>query len=120
MPLMGNIRKSYSEMSALSIHIPHAEGPSSEQAAPPAPENVLTANELSGYRVSMALECAIGKWPAPISENTRTRISMSQDLSLYSNSDYFYAISPIAIDFSAIKGVAKLPILNHRLRASQF
>ena len=86
-------------MSVLSVPIPRWEASVAGQASPPGPEKALTANEVSGYRVSMGLECAFRKRLAPISENARSRISMSQELSAYSNSEFAYAIFPIAIDF---------------------
>ena len=84
-------------MPALSIPIPQGAVSVSEQASPMAPGKVQTANGLSGYKNSTALEDSIQKFLAPISVNARTRIWTAQDLSLYSNSEYLYAIFPIAI-----------------------
>ena len=60
-------------------------------------EKTLSANEVSGYMQSMFPEDAIRKCLSPISENARSRILMSQELSVYSNSEFVYAIFPIAI-----------------------
>ena len=91
-------------MSILSVPIPHGEGSVAEQASPMVAEKVLTANEVSGYRASMALEDAIRKCLAPISENARDRIRMSLELSVYSNSKFAYAIFLIAISLFRGKG----------------
>ena len=91
-------------MSVLSNPIPHVEGPVSEQPSPMVSEKAQSANDVSGYRTSMAIEDAIQKCLAPISENARTRIWMSQELSVYSNSEFAYAIFPIAIALFCDKG----------------
>ena len=91
-------------MPALSIPIPHVEGSASEQAAPTAPEKVLTANKFPGYRLYIPKVDAIRKCLAPIPDNARARIWMYQDLSLYPNSVYVYAIVSIAIALSWDKG----------------
>ena len=78
--------------------MPNMEGSVSEQAAPIAQEEkVLTANELFGYKSDISKEDAIRKRPVPIYENVRNRTWMSQELSIYSNSEYAYAIFPIEI-----------------------
>ena len=86
-------------MSVISARIPDMEVSMSEQSATIAPVPGLTPNEVSRWRTCMSKEDAIQKRLAPISENVRNRILMSQELSIYSNSDYVYAIFPIAVDF---------------------
>ena len=83
-------------MSVLSVQIPDMEVSVSEQAAPIIPaEN--SANEMYGYRTRMPQVGAIQKRLVQISGNVRNRNRTSQGLSIYSNSEYVYAISPIAI-----------------------
>ena len=95
-------------MSVLSIPVTQGGGGGggsvSEQASPMAPGKAQAANELYGCENSMSLEGAIRKRIAPIAENARTRIWMSQDLRVYSNSEYAYAIFPISIDLLWGKG----------------
>ena len=109
-------------MPVLSIPIPHGEGSVSEQPAPMVvkEEKILSANEVSGYRHPMSPEDAIRKCLAPISENARNRIRAFQELSVYSNSEFAYAIFPIVIAFFWGKGVVELPNRNHCLRFAQF
>ena len=80
-------------MSVLSIPIPRGEWSVSEQPSPMVikEEKILSANEVSGYRKSMSPE------DATQAEIDRNRIFMSHGLSGYSNSEFVYAISPIAI-----------------------
>ena len=59
----------------------------------------ITAYEMSGYRPSMTKDDALRKCLLPISDNVESRVWMSQDLSIYSNSEYVYAIFPIAVAF---------------------
>ena len=87
-------------MSVLSVHIPHVEGSASEQSPPEVPDRAQSANELPGRRSSMIREDAVRTWTLPISDNFTSRVWVSQDLSVYYNSEYVYAISPIAVDFS--------------------
>ena len=97
-------------------------GDVSEQPSPMVlkEEKTLSANEVSGYMQSMFPEDAIRKCLSPISENARSRILMSQELSVYSNSEFAYAIFPIVIAFFWGKGVVELPNRNHCLRFAQF
>ena len=53
---------------------------------------------MSGYMSSMSEEDAVRKCLLPISDNVTSRDWMSRDLSVYSNSEYVYAIYPIAVD----------------------
>ena len=76
----------------------------SEQPSPLAPEIVLTANEVSGYRTCMSKEDSIQKGLAPISENVRNRIRAPEELSVFSNSEFAYAIAPDAIAWFWGKG----------------
>ena len=91
-------------MYVLSTPIPRRKGSVSEQASPMAPENAQSANDLPGCKKSTALEDSIREFLAPIPDNARARIWMSLDLSLYSNSEYVYAIFPIAISLFLGKG----------------
>ena len=100
-----NLRQSYSEMSSISAPMPQFEVSPAAKASPPVPEKVQTAHELSGYRPSMRKEEDAHQYPSPISDNFRTRIWTSQDLSLYSNSEYVYAIFPIEVALFWGKGV---------------
>ena len=84
-------------MSSLRAHIPHVEGHASEHVSPEIQERPKTANGISGYRTSMAKEDALRKCLLPVSDNVTSRVWMSRDLSVYSNSEYFYAIFPIAV-----------------------
>ena len=95
-------------MASISAPIPQVEGPASEQASPTAPGKIQTANELSGYRASTTKENDVQKCHSPISDNVRKRIRMSQDLSIYSNSEYVYAIFPSAVAFFLDKGRRKI------------
>ena len=64
---------------------------------PGKPERNSPANEVSEYRASMSQEDAVRKSLFPISLNVRTQIWMSRDLKIFSNSEYAYAIFPVAI-----------------------
>ena len=103
----GNLRtskKAMIRMSIISIPIPDMEASVFEQAAPIVTVPVLTANEVSGYRTCTSKEDAIRKRIAAISENAQNRILMSQELSIYANSEYVYAIFSIAIALFLDKG----------------
>ena len=86
-------------MSFLSIPIPRGVWYVSEQPSPTAlkDEKILSAKEVSGYRQSMPPGDAIQKRLSPISENARNRVWTSRELGVYSNSEFVYAICPIAI-----------------------
>ena len=91
-------------MSIIGIPLPGNVGVSlSEQPVEvPAPE--LSAGELSGYRKSMPKSDAVEKWRDPISENARDQMWMFPSLSIFSDSEYVYAISPISVSLSRGKG----------------
>ena len=84
-------------MSLLSVPIPHGEGSASEHFSPGGPEAVHSGNEMSGYRLPMSKEDDVRKSPLPISDNVASRVWMSHDLSIYSNSEYVYTIFSIAV-----------------------
>ena len=73
------------------------EGPASEHASPEVLVKAPTANELSGYRPSTNKEDAVQKFIILISDNAQSRVWMSQDLSVYSNFQYVYAIFPTSV-----------------------
>ena len=82
-------------MSLLRAPIPLV-GWSESEPAPCDPERVLSANEVAGYRAPLSLEDAVRKCLLPISSNFRSEIWISRDLKVFPNSEYVYAISPIA------------------------
>ena len=94
-------------MSAASVNIPGNVGisVSESQVEIPAPEK--SSNELDGYKVSMPKSDAVEKCIGPISENARNQIWMCPELSVFSNSEYAYAIFPIAIALFWEKAEAK-------------
>ena len=94
--VLGKSKEIILRMSVVSVQIADMEVSVSEQATPIVPV-AKSANEMSGYRTCMRQLGAIQKRPPAISENVRNRIRMSPELSIYSNSAYVYAISPIAI-----------------------
>ena len=109
-------------MSVLSIPIPRGEGSVSEQQSPMVLKegNVSLANDVSGYRQSISGGDAIRKCREPTPENTRNRIRMSRGLSVYSNSEYVCAISPIAIAVIWGEGGRGFPSRGRCLCFSQF
>ena len=79
-------------MSVISISIPRNAPITNEKGkAPPG----KSANDLAGYRIALSREEAVQKCLLPANSNARPEIRMSQDLMIYSNSEYVYAISPI-------------------------
>ena len=115
-------------MALLSVPILHVEGTASKQLSLANSVNVLTANEMSGYRTATIKEDALQKCRLPISDNVQSRVWMSHDLSVYSNSEYVYAIFPIAGALFWDKGVREIAkaqplstiftILTHRLNTT--
>ena len=82
-------------MSVISIPIPENVGlPVSEQPVE-IPATEKSAGELSGYGKSTPTSDEVEKCVDPISENVWTQIWMCPSLSIYSNSEYVYAIYPI-------------------------
>ena len=104
MILLVKSREVILRMSIIGIPLPENVGLSvSEQSVEvPAPE--LSAAELSGYRKSMPKSDAVKKFLGPISENVRNQIWLCPNLSIYSNSEFAYAIFLIAVAFSWGKG----------------
>ena len=80
-------------MSAISISIPPQE---SITGGPPKAVKNSAANPLSGYRISTNKEDSVRRIILPENLNARTKVWMSQELSIYPNSEYAYDISPIA------------------------
>ena len=79
-----------------------------------------SANEMSGYRPSMPIEDDIQKCLSPISENARTRIWMSPDLSIFSNRVMSMQSFRLRSLCSGVKGVGEFSSLNRCLWSSQF
>ena len=104
--------RTYSEMSSISVHNP-PDGGSVSGPSPDKPERTLYANEVSGYRQSTNKEESVQKSLLPISLNARAKIWMSRDLKVFPNSEYVYAISPIAI--ALFWGKGGLGIANSEL-----
>ena len=97
-------------MSVISIPIPENVGlPSSEQPVgiPPAPESIR-ANCLDTENLCQKSD-DVEKCLGPISENARNQIWMCPDLSIYSNSEYVYAIFPLAVALFWGKGGREIP-----------
>ena len=81
-------------MSAISLSIPPQDSTTGE------PENVaveLSANTHAGYRISTPQENAVQKSLLPANLNVRTQVWTPQGLSISANSEYAYAIPPIAL-----------------------
>ena len=100
--LMGGSRNIF-RMYAISFSIPIHPGP----IAVTDPEIAFTelfANELAGYRFSMSRESASRKILLHSNLNARDEVCMSQDLRIYSNSEYVYASSPNALVMRCDKG----------------
>ena len=53
--------------------------------------------EIAGYKEVLNQHESVKKCLDPISENIRNKVRMSPDLQIYSNSEYVYATSPIAL-----------------------
>ena len=85
-------------MSLLSAPIPQMEESAPAHVSPTLPVRAHSSNEVSGYRSSTTAGDAVPKCMLPISDNASSRVWMSQDPSIYSNSEYVCAIFPIAVD----------------------
>ena len=84
-------------MSIISIQLPENVGLSVSEQPVGIPALEQSAGELSGYRKSMPKSDDVEKCLAPISENVRNQIWLCSSLSIYSNSEYFYATFPITV-----------------------
>ena len=113
MILLVKSREVILRMSIIGIPLPENVGLSvSEQSVEvPAPE--LSAGELSGYRRSMPKSDAVAKCLDPISENVRNQIWISPSISIYSDSEYFYAI--VSIEVALFWGKGGREIAESRL-----
>ena len=91
-------------MSVVSVQVPENIGVSVSENAIGIPAPERSPNELDGYKVSMWKADAVGKCLGQISENARNQVWMCPELSVFSNSEYVYAIFPIAISLFRGKG----------------
>ena len=57
----------------------------------------LYSDELDGYRISTRRGNEVRRILLPANLNVRAKVWMSRDLRIYSNSEYVYAIPPIAL-----------------------
>ena len=84
-------------MSVVSVNTPGNIGISVSGSPVGIPPHEKSPNELDGGKVSMTKADAVEKCLGPISENTRNQFCTCPDLSAFPNSEYVYAIYPIAI-----------------------
>ena len=84
-------------MSAISLTIPltvSITGAGPEIATPE-----LTVGDLAVYRISISKENAARGILLPVNLNARAKVWRFQDIRIYNNSEYVYAIPPIALAF---------------------
>ena len=84
-------------MSVVSVNIPEHVGISVSPSPVGIPVPGKSPNEWADYKVSTPKDDAVGKCLDPISENVRNKIRMCPESSVFSNSEYVYAIFPISI-----------------------
>ena len=107
-------------MSVVSVNPPWSVGVSASESPIEVPAPGRSPNELDGYKESMGEAGAVGKRRDPISGNARRKIWMRPELSVFSNSEYAYAIYPIAICLFLGKGGKEIPDSTHWLWYLQF